>query len=64
MGDKKGRLKAAHIVLLGLFMASAFIAIALWLSGDSLEEAGIAATVAFFWATASAFVERIYSRDD
>lgn len=64
MGDKKGRLKAAHVVLLGLFMASAFIAIALWLSGDSLEEAGIAATVALFWATASTFVERIFPRDD
>ena len=64
MGDKKGRLKAAHVVLLVLFVVSAAIAGWLWLSGDSLEEAGIAATVALFWATASAFVERIYARDD
>lgn len=64
MGDKRSRLRATHIVLLGLFVASAFTAGALWLSGDNLEEAGIAATVALFWATASAFVERIFPRDD
>ena len=64
MGNKKGRLIAAHVILLGLFVASAGIAGALWLSGDSLEEAGIAATVALFWATASTFVERIFPRDD
>lgn len=63
MGSKRTRLMAVHIVLLVLFIISAFIAVALWLTADALEEAGIAATIAVFWATASAFVERIAPMD-
>lgn len=39
------------------------MAVALWATSDEIEEAGIAATVAVFWATASAFVERIFPMD-
>ena len=63
MGSRKSRLKALHIVLFALFLVSALLAVALWASSDEIEEAGIAATVAIFWATASAFVERIFPMD-
>ena len=63
MGSRKSRLKALHIVLFALFLVSALMAVALWAASDEIEEAGIAATVAIFWATASAFVERIFPMD-
>ena len=63
MGSRKSRLRALHIVLFALFLVSALLAVALWASSDEIEEAGIAATVAVFWATASAFVERIFPMD-
>lgn len=64
MSISKNRIKwLAHIVLFGLFIASAIVAVVFWSTADSLEEAGIAATVALFWATASAFVERIAPMD-
>ena len=43
-----------------LFLLWAAAAVALWLTSGGIEAAGIAATIAAFWATASAFVERIF----
>ena len=63
MGSRKSQLRALHIALFALFLASAVTAVALWATSDEIEEAGIAATVAVFWATASAFVERIFPMD-
>lgn len=65
MGISKSRIKwLTHIVLLVLFIASAILAVVLWATSDDLESAGIVATIALFWATASAFVERIFPMDD
>ena len=60
MGSRKNRLKAVHTVLFMLFLLWAAAAVTLWLTSGGIEAVGIAATIAAFWATASAFVERIF----
>ena len=59
MGSQKNRLRVVHAILFMLFLLWA-AAVALWATSSGIEAAGIAATIAAFWATASAFVERIF----
>ena len=60
MGSQKNRLRVVHAILFMLFLLWAAAAVTLWLTSGGIEAAGIAATIAAFWATASAFVERIF----
>ena len=46
--------------LFGAFLAATCAAVAAWATTESLEQAGFWATFAAFFATASAFIDRLF----
>ena len=56
-------IKALHWVLFCLFVATAVIALVLWLSTENLPLAGFVAGLGAFFATASAFLDRLFPRE-
>ena len=55
--------KYLHWALFLLFIATAIAAFIVWLETENLPLAGFIAVIAAFFATASAFLERLFPRD-
>ncbi len=49
-----------HGVLFGFFFLAAVVSVIIWFSTFSVAAAGISATIAAFFATASAFIDRLF----
>ena len=49
-----------HGVLFGFFFLAAVVSVIIWFSTFSVAAAGISATIAAFFATASAFIDRMF----
>lgn len=55
-------IQGVHWVLFCLFVATAFAALLVWLSTENLPLAGFVAGLGAFFATASAFVDRLFPK--
>ena len=56
-------IKFLHWLLFLLFVATAIVALIVWLDTENLALAGFIAVFAAFFATTNAFLERLFPRD-